>query len=48
MLASNEGLNLGFMQGRLSPIIDEKIQSFPWETWERVSSLLDQIVDLKK
>jgi L-ribulose-5-phosphate 3-epimerase len=25
--------NIGFMQGRLSPIIDGKIQSFPWETW---------------
>lgn len=25
---------IGFMQGRLSPIVDGKIQSFPWETWE--------------
>lgn len=23
----------GFMQGRLSPIMDGKIQSFPWNTW---------------
>ena len=26
--------NIGFMQGRLSPVIDGKIQSFPWETWQ--------------
>ena len=25
--------HIGFMQGRLSPIINGKIQSFPWETW---------------
>ena len=28
-------LNIGFMQGRLSPIVDGKIQSFPWNTWEQ-------------
>ena len=27
-------LNIGFMQGRLSPIVNGKIQSFPWNTWE--------------
>lgn len=27
--------NIGFMQGRLSPIVDGKIQSFPWNTWEQ-------------
>jgi L-ribulose-5-phosphate 3-epimerase len=26
---------IGFMQGRLSPLIDEKIQSFPWITWDK-------------
>ena len=26
----------GFMQGRLSSIVDGKIQSFPWEEWERI------------
>jgi L-ribulose-5-phosphate 3-epimerase len=26
--------NLGFMQGRLSKIRNNRIQSFPWETWE--------------
>ena len=25
---------IGFMQGRLSPVIDGKIQSFPWGNWE--------------
>jgi len=24
---------IGFMQGRLSPIIDGKIQAFPWDAW---------------
>lgn len=27
--------NIGFMQGRLSPIVDGKIQSFPWNTWRQ-------------
>lgn len=26
---------IGFMQGRLSPQIDGKIQAFPWQFWER-------------
>lgn len=25
---------IGFMQGRLSPIVDGKIQSFPWGNWQ--------------
>ena len=25
---------IGFMQGRLSPLRDGRIQSFPWETWQ--------------
>mgnify|MGYP007072153412 CR=1 FL=1 len=25
---------IGFMQGRLSPIVDGKIQSFPWDNWK--------------
>ena len=28
-------LNIGFMQGRLSPIVEGKIQSFPWDSWEQ-------------
>jgi len=27
-------INLGFMQGRLSPIVNNQIQSFPWDSWE--------------
>jgi L-ribulose-5-phosphate 3-epimerase len=32
----NERMNsrIGFMQGRLSPMIDGRIQSFPWNYWE--------------
>lgn len=26
--------NIGFMQGRLSPMIDGKIQAFPWGCWQ--------------
>lgn len=26
-------MNIGFMQGRLSPLVDGKIQAFPWEHW---------------
>ncbi len=25
---------IGFMQGRLSPLVDGKIQAFPWDVWE--------------
>ena len=28
-------LSIGFMQGRLSPMVDGKIQSFPWNNWEK-------------
>mgnify|MGYP001554379746 CR=1 FL=1 len=24
---------IGFMQGRLSPLVDGKIQAFPWAHW---------------
>ncbi len=30
---------IGFMQGRLSPLIDGKIQAFPWPFWESEFSL---------
>ncbi len=26
--------NVGFMQGRLSPVVDGKIQCFPWDYWQ--------------
>ena len=32
MLKNN---NLGFMQGRLSPLVNEKIQAFPWVCWQQ-------------
>jgi hexulose-6-phosphate isomerase len=28
-------VNIGFMQGRLSPIFKKKIQSFPWNYWRK-------------
>ena len=27
-------LRIGFMQGRLSPILQNRIQAFPWDTWQ--------------
>lgn len=36
-------MNIGFMQGRLSPMIDNKIQAFPWESWEDEFYLATQI-----
>ena len=35
--------NIGFMQGRLSPIIDNKIQSFPFNDWEEEFSKATKI-----
>ena len=26
---------IGFMQGRLSPLVNGHIQAFPWQNWER-------------
>ena len=31
----NYPVSIGFMQGRLSPIIDGKIQAFPWDCWQK-------------
>ena len=28
------GISIGFMQGRLSPVVNGKIQAFPWNYWE--------------
>ena len=30
----NTANRIGFMQGRLSPLIDGRIQSFPWSCWQ--------------
>ena len=27
--------NIGFMQGRLSPVVNGKIQEFPWDNWQQ-------------
>ncbi len=34
--------NIGFMQGRLSPVVDGRIQSFPWTCWQQEFSLGEQ------
>ena len=34
---------LGFMQGRLSPIVDDKIQAFPFKYWEEEFSLANKL-----
>ena len=34
---------IGFMQGRLSPMVDRKIQSFPWGSWESEFSIARNI-----
>lgn len=34
---------VGFMQGRLSPIVDNKIQAFPWKHWEEEFSCANSI-----
>jgi hexulose-6-phosphate isomerase len=41
----NERINsrIGFMQGRLSPMIDGRIQSFPWSYWEDEFLLAEKI-----
>ena len=35
--------NIGFMQGRLSPIIEGKIQCFPWKYWEKEFEIAKRI-----
>jgi len=37
------GNKIGFMQGRLSPLIDGRIQSFPWDHWENEFLLANRI-----
>tara|TARA_B100000963_G_scaffold231741_1_gene202327 strand:+ start:6750 stop:7598 length:849 start_codon:yes stop_codon:yes gene_type:complete len=36
-------VNLGFMQGRLSPIENNQIQSFPWDNWEHEIAYADKL-----
>ena len=34
---------IGFMQGRLSPLVDGRIQAFPWASWKDEPPLAEQI-----
>ena len=34
---------VGFMQGRLSPILDNKIQAFPFDHWEQEFSIAKEL-----
>jgi hexulose-6-phosphate isomerase len=38
-----ENSQIGFMQGRLSPIINGKIQEFPWNNWKNEFSIANEI-----
>ena len=42
MLATSETLQIGFMQGRLSPLIKGRIQAFPWGHWQDEFFLANQ------
>ena len=33
---------IGFIQGRLSPIVDGKIQAFPWDYWKEEFPLAEK------
>ena len=33
---------IGFMQGRLSPLVDGKIQAFPWHSWSEEFSIANE------
>ena len=35
--------NIGIMQGRLSPPIDDKIQAYPAKTWQREFEIAKEI-----
>ena len=35
--------NIGFMQGRLSNLVNNKIQSFPWMNWENEFKIANEI-----
>src|SRR5688572_9364039 len=36
-------MKIGFMQGRLSPLVNNKIQAFPWDTWRHEFSTAAEI-----
>ena len=33
---------IGFMQGRLSPVVNGKIQAFPWDFWKDEFSIANE------
>jgi L-ribulose-5-phosphate 3-epimerase len=35
--------DIGFMQGRLSPLVNNRIQAFPWDTWQREICIASQL-----
>ena len=39
----NHRNRIGFMQGRLSPLVDGRIQAFPWASWKDEFPLAEQI-----
>ena len=39
----NKSFKLGFMQGRLSPIVRNKIQAFPFKDWKKEFILAKKI-----
>jgi L-ribulose-5-phosphate 3-epimerase len=39
----SNGDRIGFMQGRLSELIDDRVQFFPWGTWEQEFEIASQI-----
>lgn len=34
-MLKNSRMSIGFMQGRLSPLVNSKIQAFPWNHWQQ-------------
>ena len=34
-MLKNSRMSIGFMQGRLSPLVNDKIQAFPWDHWQQ-------------
>jgi len=39
----NTDLEIGFMQGRLSPVVNGLIQSFPWTNWQQEFQIAESI-----
>ena len=36
-------MKIGFMQGRLSPIYRNRIQSFPWNNWKKEFQIANRL-----